>query len=74
MWDMYFLWKYEWRELITPKTFEEIVKTHLSFLYDGKGVMPEIIEPIKELFNQIPSKDLYYDCPEKKAFVEKYGR
>ena len=74
MWDLYFLWKYEWKEIITPNSFEEIVKSHLSFLYDSKGVMPEIKEPINELFNQIPSKDNDYDSPEKKVFVEKYSR
>lgn len=46
IWDLYFLLKYEWKNLITLNSFEEIVKTHLSFLYDSKGVMSEIKEPI----------------------------
>lgn len=58
IWDLYFLWKYEWKNLITPNSFEEIVKTHLSLHYDSKGVVPEIKEPINVLFNQIPSRDI----------------
>lgn len=37
MWDLYFLWKYEWKELITPNSFEEIVKSHLSISMIAKA-------------------------------------
>ena len=73
MWDMYFLWKYEWKEQITQNSFEEEVKKHLSFFYERCGKMPDLKDPIKELFSQLPPRNTAYNSEEKNRFVEKYS-
>lgn len=74
MWDLYFLWKFEWKEIIPPYRFEEQIISHLSFLIRKGDEVPDIKEPIKELYSYLTLLPSCNCCKEKEEFVEKYSK
>lgn len=74
MWDLYFLWKFDWNLKMTAGEFEEAIKKDLGFLFNEGEQIPNLWEPIKELYmNILPFED-FYQCEGKTRFVEKYSK
>lgn len=74
MWDLYFYWRFDCKERITAGDFEEQVKLHLGFLFNEGETMPDLKEPIKELYTSYTAcLDEYYQSQKKYCFVEKYS-
>lgn len=74
MWDMYFLWKFEWNKKMNSGEFEDEIRRDLYFMFNEGEKMPDLWEPIKELYmNLLPIED-YNQCEKKTSFVEKYSK
>ena len=73
MWDLYFFWRFDCKDKMTTGEFEEQVKLHLGFLFNEGETIPDLNEPIKELYmSYMFSVEEYYQSPKKIDFVEKY--
>lgn len=72
MWDLYFMWRFDLKKSITPDEYIDLIKEDLDFVFAMGSPMPDIKEPVNDLFSHLIALDQYYSCNEKIAFVEKY--
>ena len=73
MWDLYFYWKFDCKITMYPGEFSEEIKKHLGFLFNEDEEIPDLTEAIQELYKYRFCIEDYYQCENKKRFVEKYS-
>ena len=74
MWDLYFFWKFDCKYKMTAVEFEKAIKTDLGFLFNEGEQIPNLWEPIKELYMNLRTIEDYYQCEGKTRFVDKYSK